>query len=145
MSTVDLNSVTTESISRIVSFFYNFTKTSYFQAIFNDDFDKFQSYTLAGTDFPTVDISRLDKEQDDFWSLGVGNFVADRIYVSLADEKSHFQNRQFKKNCFSIQKSQLASAGFGENQVFRLQSRFSSANREKLTLWKASSFLLQVQ
>ena len=124
MSTVDLNSVTTESISRIVSFFYNFTKTSYFQAIFNDDFDKFQSYTLAGTDFPTVDISRLDKEQDDFWSLGVGNFVADRIYVSLADEKSHFQNRNLKKIVSAFKNLNWRALDLAKTRFFAFRADF---------------------
>ena len=51
------------------------------KAIFEDDFENLQTYSYAGIDLPTVDNSRLHEEQDDFWAIGAGNLVADRLYV----------------------------------------------------------------
>lgn len=68
MKMEDLNSMIEEEINE--------------EKLFEDDLENFQAYTLGGTDFPAVDLTRINEEQDDFWSQGIGNFVADRIYVS---------------------------------------------------------------
>ncbi|CAG5104199.1 Oidioi.mRNA.OKI2018_I69.chr1.g1139.t1.cds [Oikopleura dioica] len=52
------------------------------EKLFDDDLETFQAYTLGGTDFPAVDLTKINEEQDDFWSQGIGNLVADRIYHS---------------------------------------------------------------
>ena len=51
-------------------------------------------YTAAGTDFPMINFDFAGVKYDHFWSLGMGNIMADRLYHSQISSKKRFVWRE---------------------------------------------------